>query len=110
MLHAQALSTLADLAVHNELSSCHDDLLHVEEIEPSECDTRRERRIFSFLNLGFEAPQPSEPAEDRLSDPAAQTERDFRLGIRKAIEASAVLVTPRVMLQQTAQGTDTEFS
>ena len=48
MLHAQALSSLADLAVHNKLSSRHDALLHVEEIEPSECDTRRVRKIFSF--------------------------------------------------------------
>jgi hypothetical protein len=81
----------------------------VEEIEPAQGDDGGERRIGSLLELRLEAPHPSEATKDRLSHNAAEAVGPLSLGVRKMIEAPAVLMTPGKMFQQVAQGRDAEL-
>ena len=82
----------------------------MEEIEPAQGDDGGERRIGSLLKLHLEAPHPSKATKDRLSDNTTEAVSPLSFRVRKMIEAPTVLVAARVMLQQVAQGGDTELS
>ena len=82
----------------------------MEEIEPTECDSLGKRGTGRFLDLGLEAAHPAEASEDGLADRSAEAEGSIAFRVREMIEESAILVTSRVMLQQTAQCGDAQLT
>jgi hypothetical protein len=81
----------------------------MEEIEPAQGDDGREGDTGRLLQLSLKAPHSPEAAEDGLADDAAEAVGAFAFGVRKMVEAPAVLVASWKMLQQGPDGGDAQF-
>ena len=62
-----------------------------------------------LLDFRLEAAHPSEASEDGLPHRAAEAEGTFGRGIGEVIEAFPILVTSRIMFEQSAQRGDPKF-
>jgi len=110
VLHAETLAPEADLAVNDELGSCCDAFMEVEQVKPPERNPGGECRTGKILQLGLKAAHPTEASGDCLSHRAAQAKRAFVGNIRKMIKAFPILMTPWVMLKQSPECRDAEFA
>ena len=99
MLHAETLSTKSWLSIDDEARAGHNALLHMEEIEPAERDSRGEHGAFNLFDLGLETAHSSKAAKGCLAHSPAETEGTIAFRIREMIKAFPILMASWVMLQ-----------